>query len=64
MTDCQRESLTVYVLSFQAYEPLEKDYTFNRKYVVQGNGEYVDGKVDVNTCESYASLSRRWLSPH
>jgi transposase-like protein len=31
---------------------------------VHGDGEYVDGDVHVNTCESHASLARRWLSPH
>jgi len=48
----QQESLTVYTDGFQAYEPLEVDR------------EYVDGDVHVNTCESHASLARRWLSPH
>ena len=32
--------------------------------LTHGNGEYVDGDVHVNTCESHASLARRWLSPH
>jgi len=49
----QQESLTVYTDGSRAYEPLEED-----------DGEYVDGDVQVNTCESHASLARRWLSPH
>ncbi len=64
LADRQQESLTVYTDGFRAYEPLEKDDTFEREYVVHGDGEYVDGDVHVNTCESHASLTRRWLSPH
>jgi len=60
----QQESLTVYTDGFRAYEPLEEDDAFTREYVVHGDGEYVDGDVHVNTCESHASLARRWLSPH
>jgi transposase len=60
----QQESLTVYTDGFRAYDPLENDDAFDRQYVVHGEGEYVDGEVHVNTCESHASLVRRWLSPH
>jgi transposase-like protein len=60
----EQESLTVYTDGFRAYEPLEDDERFDRKYVVHGDGEYADGDVHVNTCESHASLLRRWLSSH
>jgi len=56
--------LTVYTDGFRAYEPLDEDAEVTREYVVHGDGEYVDGDVHVNTCESHASLARRWLSPH
>jgi transposase len=62
--DRQQESLTVYTDGFRAYEPLDSDDAFDRPYVVHGEGEYADGDVHVNTCESHASLARRWLSPH
>ena len=60
----KQESLTVYTDGFRAYEPLDDDETFDRKYVVHSEGEYADDDVHVNTCESHASLVRRWLSPH
>jgi len=60
----EEESLTVYTDGFRAYDPLEDDDEFTREYVVHGDGEYADGDVHVNTCESHASLVRRWLSPH
>jgi transposase-like protein len=47
------ESLTVYTDGFRAYDPLDKDDAFDREYVVHGDGEYVDGDVHVNTCESH-----------
>ncbi len=53
LADRQQESLTVYTGGFRAYEPLDED-----------DGEYVDGDVHVNTCESHGSLVRSWLSPH
>jgi transposase-like protein len=62
--DHEEESLTVYTDGFRAYDPLEDDDEFHREYVVHGDGEYADGDVHVNTCESHASLARRWLSPH
>jgi len=64
LADRQQESLTVYTDGFRAYEPLEADDAFDREYVVHGDGEYADDEVHVNTCESHASLTRRWLSPH
>ena len=64
LADRQQESLTVYTDGFRAYEPLDEDDAVTREYVVHGDGEYVDGDVHVNTCESHASLARRWLSPH
>ena len=59
-----QESLTVYTDGFRAYEPLEDDETFDRRYVVHSEGEYADDGVHVNTCESHASPVPRWLSPH
>ena len=64
LDDHKEESLTVYTDGFRAYEPLDEDDAFDRQYVVHGEGEYADGDVHVNTCESHASLARRWLSPH
>ncbi|ELZ76294.1 ISH4-type transposase [Haloferax gibbonsii ATCC 33959] len=64
LADHEEETLTVYTDGFRAYDPLEDDDEFTRKYVVHGDGEYADGDVHVNTCESHASLARRWLSPH
>jgi len=64
LADHEEESLTVYTDGFRAYDPLEDDDEFHREYVVHGEGEYADGDVHVNTCESHASLVRRWLSPH
>jgi len=64
LADRKQESITVYTDGFRAYDPLNEDDAFDREYVVHGDGEYVDGDVHVNTCESHASLARRWLSPH
>ena len=64
LADRQQESLTVYTDGFRAYDPLEENDAFTREYVVHGDGEYVDGDVHVNTCESHASLARRWCSSH
>jgi len=64
LADRNQESLTVYTDGFRAYEPLESDDAFDREYVVHSEGEYADDEVHINTCESYASLVRRWLSPH
>ncbi|WP_396611643.1 IS1595 family transposase [Haloferax sp. S1W] len=64
LADHEEVSLTVYTDGFRAYDPLEDDDEFAREYVVHGDGEYADGDVHVNTCESHASLARRWLSPH
>lgn len=64
LTVGQQESLTVYTDGFRAYEPLEKDDTFEREYVVHSDDEYADGEVHVSTCDSHGSLVRPWLSPH
>ena len=64
LADRKEEPLTVYTDGFRAYDSLEEDDKFDREYVVHGDGEYADGEVHVNTCESHASLTRRWLSPH
>ena len=58
LADRQQESLTVYTDGFRGYEPLEEDAAFDREYVVHGDGEYADGDVHVNTCESHGSLLR------
>ena len=60
----EKESLTVYTDGFRAYDPLNHDESFHRESVIHGDGEYVDGDAHVNTCESHASLARRWLSLH
>jgi transposase-like protein len=60
----EEESLTIYTDGFRAYDPLEDDENYQREAVIHGDGEYVDGDAHVNTCESHASLVRRWLSPH
>jgi transposase-like protein len=59
LADRQQESLTVYTDGFRAYEPLEEEDAFTREYVVHGDGEYVDGTVHVNTCESHIEASRK-----
>ena len=64
LTGRQQESLTVYTDGFRAYEPLDEDDAFEREYIVHGDGEYADGAVHVNTCESHGSLLRPWPSPH
>ena len=56
--------MTVYTDGSRAYGPLGENDRFDRQYVVYSDGEYADGDVHVNTCESHASLVRRWLSPH
>jgi len=63
LAESQQESLTVYTDGFRAYESLEEDDAFTREYVFHGDGEYIDGDVHVNTCESHGSLVRSWLSP-
>jgi transposase-like protein len=60
----EEESLTVYTDGFRAYDRLEEDENFQREAVIHSDGEYVEGNAHVNTCESHASLARRWLSPH
>ncbi len=58
------ESLTVYTDGFRAYDPLDDDDIFDRKFVVHSDGEYADEDVHINTCESHGSLVRPGLSPH
>ena len=60
----EEESLTIYIDGFRAYDPLEDDEIYQREAVIHSDGKYVDGTAHVNTCESRASLVRRWLSPH
>ena len=62
LADRQQDPQTVYTDGFCAYNPLEGDERFDREYVVHGDGKYADDTVHVNTCESHASLARRWLS--
>ena len=64
LSNRQQESITVYTDGFRAYDPLDEDDAFTREYVIHGEGEYADDGVHINTCESHASLARRWLSPH
>jgi transposase-like protein len=64
LADRQQESLTVYTDGSRAYDPLDEDDACTREYVVHGDGEYADDDIHVNTSESHASLTRRWLSPH
>jgi transposase-like protein len=52
LADRRQESITIYIDGFRAYEPLEDNDAFDREYVVHGDGEYSDGDVHVNTCES------------
>ncbi len=58
LADHEEGPLTVYTDGFRAYDPLEKDDAFAREYVVHGNGEYADGDVHVNTCET----TGRWCN--
>ena len=60
----EEESLRVYTDGFRTYDPLDDDDRFHRESVIHGDGEYADGDVHVNTCESHGSLLRPWLSPH
>jgi hypothetical protein len=59
----EQESLTVYTDGLRAYEPLDDDGTFDRKYVIHSDGEYADEDVHINTCESHGSLLRPWIVP-
>lgn len=51
------ESVTVYTDGFRAYDPLDEDDAFDCEYVVHGDGEYVDGDVHLNTCESHRRVA-------
>jgi transposase-like protein len=63
LADHDEESLTAYTDGFRAYDPLEEDDAFTRKYVVDGDGEYAAGDIHVNTCESHASHATVALAP-
>lgn len=63
LAEHEEESLTVYTDGFRAYDSLGDD-EFTREYVVHGDGEFVDGNVHVNTCESHGRSSGPWLLPH
>jgi hypothetical protein len=43
--------------------PVEEVHVFTPKYFVHRDGEYADGDIYVNTCESHASQTWQWLSP-
>jgi len=60
----EKESLIVYTNGFRGSNPLNDNESFHREAVIYGDAEYVDRDAHVNTCESHASLARRWLSPH
>lgn len=59
IADREEESLAVYTDGFRAHEPLEDDDTYQQEAVVHSDGEYVDGDVHVNTCESTGRCSVR-----
>jgi transposase-like protein len=58
------DPLTVYTDEYSSYEFLDDDDRFQHETVVHGDGEFADGDVHVNTCESQGSLLRPWLSRH
>ena len=64
LADREEESLRVYTDGFRTCDLLDDDDRFHRESVIHGDGEYADGDVHVNTCESNGSLLRPWLSPH
>jgi transposase-like protein len=57
LADRKEESLTVYTDEFRAYDLRENDDSFTREYVIYGDGEYANGEVHINDCESHASLN-------
>jgi len=59
LADHDEVSLTTYTGGFRAYDPLEEDDAFTRKYVVHGDGEYADGDIHANTCESHRGVSKQ-----
>lgn len=59
LADNEEESLTVYTDGFRAYDPLEDDDEFTRKYVDHGDREYADGDVHVNTCGATVAPATR-----
>jgi len=60
----QQKPLTVNIDGFRAYDPLEESESFDREYVIHGDGQYANNGFHMNMCESHAALARRWLSPH
>jgi len=50
--------LTVYTDRLRAYDPLEKDKTYQREAIIHVKAEYVDGDAHVER------VARPWLSPH
>ncbi len=59
------ESLTVFTDGFRAYDPLEKDETYQREAVIHGEGGYVDGATR-RCCDGGSrpiEASRRTNSP-
>ena len=50
--------MIVYTDGFRAYEPLDEDGTLDKQFVVHGEGEYANGDMYVNTCESHVLLAR------
>lgn len=64
LLDNHEESLPIYTDGCRTYDPLEDTEKYQHIAIIHGDGEYVDGDAHVNTCESHASLARRWLSPH
>lgn len=51
LADHKEESLTVYTDDFRAYEPLDENDAFDRKYVVHSDGEYVEEDIHLHTYE-------------
>ena len=45
-------------------DPKDIKYRVEDRIEQHGDGEYADGDVHVNTCESHRPLARSWLSPH
>jgi transposase-like protein len=60
LAEHNQKLLTVYTDGFHAYDPLEDDEAFSRKYVVHADGEYADGEVLVTGYKNHASHQRRW----
>jgi hypothetical protein len=50
--------------AFRCEQLERRRHQIQAEFVVHGDGDYADGDVHMNICESCASLARRWLSPH